>query len=66
MDSGQRPYIRYASNGKDTIHFSCTDGHPNIEPYNSIYYARYREGAMYRADNSLIKQFEDLPLELSK
>ncbi|MGQ7887717.1 BNR-4 repeat-containing protein [Paenibacillus sp. WC2504] len=66
MDSGQRPYIRYASNGKDTIHFSCTDGHPNIEPYNSIYYARYREGAIYRADGSLIKQSVDLPLELTE
>ncbi|MZQ86854.1 hypothetical protein GQF01_32570 [Paenibacillus sp. 5J-6] len=66
MDSGQRPYIRYASNGKDTIHFSCTDGHPNIEPNNSIYYARYREGAIYRADGSLITQTVDLPLELSE
>lgn len=66
MDSGQRPYIRYASNGKDTIHFSCTDGHPNIEPYNSIYYARYVDGAIYRADGSRIKQMTDLPLEIAE
>jgi hypothetical protein len=66
MDSGQRPYIRYTSNGKDTIHFSCTDGHPNIEPNNSIYYARYQDGSLYRADGSLIKPFNELPLQLSE
>lgn len=66
MDSGQRPYIRYASNEKDTIHFSCTDGHPNVEPNNSIYYASYRKGAIYRADGTLIKPIADLPLELSE
>lgn len=66
MDSGQRPYIRYASNGKDTIHFTCTDGHPNAEPHNSIYYARYRDGAIYQADGTLIRQTAELPLKLSE
>lgn len=66
QDSGQRPYIRFVGNGKDTIHFSCTDGHPNIEPQNSIYYARYRDGGLYRADGSFIKPMSELPLELSE
>ncbi|MDD9267748.1 BNR-4 repeat-containing protein [Paenibacillus sp. GCM10023248] len=66
MDKGQRPYIRYASNGRDTIHFACTDGHPNVEPSNSIYYARYAKGAVYRADATLVKQMADLPLEIAE
>ena len=36
--SGCRPYAKYTSNGKDTIHITYTATHPdNIEP-NSIYY----------------------------
>jgi len=66
MDEGQRPYIRYASNGEDTIHFACTDGHPNVEPHNSIYYARYRDGAYYKADGTKVKPASGLPLNLDE
>lgn len=66
MDSGQRPYTRFVSNGRDAIHFSCTDGHPNVEPHNSIYYARYRDGGFYRADGSAIRTIDELPLQLSE
>ena len=31
-----RPYIKYVSNGKDSIHFAFTDGHPRNEENNNI------------------------------
>lgn len=61
-DQGHRPYIRYASNHKDTIHFAFTDGHPHVEPTNSIYYAYYKGGSFYKADGEEIKTMSELPL----
>ena len=56
-----RPYVKYASNGWDTIHFAFTDGHPrNLK--TSIYYANYRDGALHRADGATIKPMSQLPL----
>jgi len=54
----QRPYTRYAGNGKDTVHISFTDAHPR-DFGNSIYYAAFRGGSFYRADGSLIKHLHD-------
>ena len=59
--SGARPYVKIASDGVETIHFAFTDGHPNVEPQNSIYYACYRKEAVYRADGALIAKMEDVP-----
>ncbi|MEA2063785.1 MAG: BNR repeat-containing protein [Gemmatimonadota bacterium] len=59
--SGRRPYIKFASNGVDEIHFAFTDGHPGREPENNIYYACYRDGAFYRTDGSLISSLANLP-----
>jgi hypothetical protein len=50
---GQRPYLKVASNGVDTIHFAFTDGHPrNVR--TSIYYMYYRDGSLFRADGTRI------------
>lgn len=59
----RRPYMKVASNSKDVIHFAFTDGHPNAEPTNSIYYAKYRDGALYRADGDKIMDWAALPLD---
>ncbi len=59
----RRPYVKVASNNKDVIHFAFTDGHPNREPSNSIYYARYRDGYLYKASGEKIKAWTDLPAE---
>jgi hypothetical protein len=59
----RRPYYKIASNNRDVIHFAFTDGHPNAEPTNSIYYMRYREGALYKANGDKIKNWSDLPVE---
>jgi hypothetical protein len=52
----RRPYLKVASNNKDVIHFAFTDGHPHVEPTNSIYYAKYRGGALYKANGEKIKE----------
>ena len=46
---GQRPYVKVATDGQETIHVAFTDGHPR-ETATSLYYARYAAGAWYRAD----------------
>ena len=56
-----RPYVKYASNGRDRIHFLFTDGHPRDEKTNSVYYACYRAGAFHKADGSRICGVNELP-----
>lgn len=60
---GQRPYVKYYSDGLGKIHLVFTDGHPRDEPFNSVYYACYYEGAFHRADGSIIATMEQLPFE---
>jgi hypothetical protein len=57
-----RPYMKVAGSGGDRIHFAFTDGHPRNEPANGIYYACYRNGCLYKADGTLIKVIDALPL----
>lgn len=57
----QRPYVKFASNRTDKIHFAFTQGHPKLVNSN-IYYARYRGGALYRANGEKIKSTANLPL----
>lgn len=59
----RRPYMKVASNNKDVIHFAFTDGHPNAEPTNSIYYAKYHEGALYKANDEKITDWSQLPID---
>src|SRR6266542_1805787 len=47
---GQRPYVKYASNGRDTIAMAFTESHPR-NLHTSIYYAAYRAGALRRSDS---------------
>jgi hypothetical protein len=49
-----RPYVKYAANGRDTIHFLFTEGHPN-EFDNSLYHAYYQGGVMCRSDGTPIR-----------
>jgi len=57
-----RPYLKVCSDGKDRIHFAFTNGHPLVEPTNSIYYVSYEKEAFFRADGSIVKDFENLPV----
>lgn len=49
-----RPYVKYASNGRDTVHIAYTDGHPR-DFDNSIYHIYYREGKLHRSDGTVIR-----------
>jgi len=53
-----RPYVKYASNGTDTVHIAYTEGHPrNFD--NSIYHIFYRAGQLYRSGGTAIRSFEE-------
>lgn len=58
-----RPYVKYYSDGKSRIHIVFTDGHPRVEPTNSVYYIYYENGAFYKAGGKMICTIENLPLE---
>jgi hypothetical protein len=53
-----RPYVKYASNGADTIHLNYTEGHPRNYD-NSVYHAYYRAGNLYRSDGTLIRSLKE-------
>lgn len=59
----RRPYLKVASNHKDAIHFAFTDGHPNVEPENSIYYAKYSDNALFKASGEKIAGWSALPIQ---
>ncbi|CAF1110176.1 unnamed protein product [Adineta ricciae] len=44
-----RPYVRYTSNERDTIHMIYTEGHPR-DYDNSLYHIYYRSGDLYQSD----------------
>lgn len=61
-----RPYPRYASNNKDTIHVSISDAHPR-DFGNSIYYFAFHAGRYLRANGTVIKELgNDGPLHPSE
>lgn len=61
-DPANRPYCKFATDGRDRFDVAFTTGHPRREPQNHIYYARYEGGALRRADGSRIGTLDDLPL----
>jgi hypothetical protein len=65
LDTNNRPYVKYFSDGKSKIHLIFTDGHPNSEPLNSVYYCYYEKGAFWRADGSKIAAIDQLPFNPS-
>ncbi len=56
-----RPYVKYASNGHDAIHFIFTEGHPR-DFDNSIYHAVIRGGYICQSDGTLIRALRDGPI----
>jgi hypothetical protein len=63
FNSNNRPYVKYFSDGRSKIHIVFTDGHPNVEPTNSVYYAYYEGGNFFKADGTLICSLNDAPFE---
>ena len=58
----RRPYLKVSSNGKDVIHFAFTDGHPNVENENSIYYMYYQHGNLFKVTGELIQSLGEDPV----
>lgn len=48
-----RPYVKYASDGRGTIHLAYTEGHPR-DFDNSIYHVVYRRGQLRRSNGAVI------------
>jgi hypothetical protein len=60
-----RPYLKVISDGRASIHFAFTDGHPRNEPENSIYYLRYERGRFTKADGTPVGMMDSLPIRHS-
>ena len=56
-----RPYVRYASNGRDRIDFVCTDQHPR-DADNSIYHGFLRDGRIHNSSGEGIGKLGDEPV----
>jgi hypothetical protein len=52
--TNQRPYVKYASNGRDTIHLIYTEGHPNELGSTSLYHLVYSHGQLQRSDGTVV------------
>jgi hypothetical protein len=50
---GYSPYVRYAFDGKKTIHFLCTEDHPR-NYNNSIYHGFLRDGQFHLSDGKVL------------
>lgn len=62
---GNRPYVNYYSDGKSKVHLIFTDGHPRVEPTNSVYYCYYEKGAFWKVDGSKICNLNELPFTVN-
>lgn len=51
--SAARPYVKYATNDRDTIHLIFTEGHPR-DADNSLYHIFYRKGTLHTSDGTPI------------
>ncbi len=65
IDLNNRPYVKYYSDGKSRIHMIFTDGHPAVEPLNSVYYCYYEKGAFWKAGGEKICTVDELPFHPS-
>ncbi len=56
-----RPYVKYASDGRDTIHFAFTEGHP-MEFDTGLYHAVYRAGQLCDSGGRVIRALTNGPV----
>jgi hypothetical protein len=47
------PYVKYCSNGSDTVHIAFTSGH-HLDYGNALYHFYYRGGELFRSDGKPI------------
>ncbi len=63
--TGQRPYVKVASDGRATIALAFTDGHPR-GVVTSVYYAAYRHGVLWGAGGRRIAATDGVPISPSQ
>lgn len=56
-----RPYAKYASDGRDTVHVAFTEGHPR-DFDNGIYHAVIRRGVVQRSEGVPIRALAEGPI----
>ncbi len=61
-----RPYAKIISDGVKRVWFAINDGHPRVEPLNSIYVFYYKNGNFYQVDGTLITDINNLPIDQAK
>lgn len=61
LSNNGRPYVKYISNDKDTIHFVTTEQHPRVFD-NSIYHGYLKNGKIFTSDGQFIQHVNDGPL----
>jgi hypothetical protein len=61
-----RPYLKVVSDGRASIHFAFTDGHPRDESANAIHYVRYEGGVFTQANGALAGSLDSLPVHPSR
>jgi hypothetical protein len=54
-----RPYVKYVSNGADTVQIFYTDGHPQEFSNNSNYHIYYKDGMLYKSDGTPIRRLAE-------
>lgn len=64
-DDKTRPYVKYASNGKDRIDFFFTNGHPR-KTDNNLYHMYFKGGSLYQTDGKLIMSEAELPITIDQ
>jgi len=66
FEKGERPYVKYVSNGRDAIHFAFTEGHPDRPYRTSLYHASYRGGLLHTSDGKDVRKLVDGPIRPSE
>ncbi|MBN1418031.1 MAG: BNR-4 repeat-containing protein [Planctomycetes bacterium] len=58
-----RPYLKYASDGVDEIHFIATEAHPQEAASTSIFHGIVKDGKVCASDGSVIGDPRDGPID---
>lgn len=62
LDWPDRPYLKYASDGKRVIHLVATDGHPRVFD-NNVYHGYIRGDTLYNSHGTALQNLDEGPLQ---
>ncbi|RPJ87255.1 MAG: hypothetical protein EHM18_02050, partial [Acidobacteria bacterium] len=54
-----RPYLKYASDSRDTVHFVASEGHPQQSVSTSLYHGFLRAGKIHRSDGTPVEDLKE-------